>query len=121
MQPNVLSLRIQPNEGISLRFTAKAPGAEMQLRAVNMDFLYGSSFGAEPPEAYERLLLDCMLGDPTLFTRIDETKLAWQLVDSIVQGWHETRTPITTYEPGTWGPKEADALIERDGKTWRRL
>jgi glucose-6-phosphate 1-dehydrogenase len=121
MQPNVLSLRIQPNEGISLRFTAKVPGQEMQLRAVNMDFLYGTAFGKEPPEAYERLLWDCMVGDPTLFTRIDETELAWQLVDSIVQGWKETDAPIATYEPGTWGPKEADALIERDGRTWRRL
>lgn len=121
IQANVLSLRIQPNEGISLRFTAKVPGQEMQLRAVNMDFLYGSSFGVEPPEAYERLLLDCMLGDPTLFTRIDETLLAWKLVDTIVAGWSKDRAPLPQYEPGTWGPKEADNLIERDGRTWRRL
>jgi glucose-6-phosphate 1-dehydrogenase len=121
MRPNVLTMRIQPNEGISLRFTAKVPGVEMNLRSVNMDFLYGTAFGKEPPEAYERLLLDCMAGDPTLFTRIDETELAWQLVDTIVQGWREMRVPMATYEPGTWGPKEADALIERDGKTWRRL
>jgi glucose-6-phosphate 1-dehydrogenase len=121
IQPNVLSLRIQPNEGISLRFTAKVPGQEMQLRAVNMDFLYGSSFGVEPPEAYERLLLDCMHGDPTLFTRIDETLLAWKLVDTIVAGWSKERSVLPQYEPGTWGPKEADQLIERDGRTWRRL
>jgi glucose-6-phosphate 1-dehydrogenase len=121
IQANVLSLRIQPNEGISLRFTAKAPGQEMQLRAVNMDFLYGSAFGIEPPEAYERLLLDCMLGDPTLFTRIDETLLAWKLVDTIVAGWRKEHTALPQYEPGTWGPKEADNLIERDGRTWRRL
>lgn len=121
IQANVLSLRIQPNEGISLRFTAKVPGQEMQLRSVNMDFLYGSSFGVEPPEAYERLLLDCMLGDPTLFTRIDETLLAWKLVDTIVAGWHKEHSPLPQYEPGTWGPKEADHLIERDGRTWRRL
>src|SRR5690242_19378010 len=121
IQANVLSLRIQPNEGISLRFTAKVPGQEMHLRAVNMDFLYGSSFGVEPPEAYERLLLDCMLGDPTLFTRIDETLLAWKLVDTIIAGWSKERTPLPQYEPGTWGPKEADHLIERDGRTWRRL
>jgi glucose-6-phosphate 1-dehydrogenase len=121
MRPNVLSLRIQPNEGISLRFIAKVPGAEMRLRAVNMDFLYGSAFGQEPPEAYERLLLDCMVGDPTLFTRIDETELAWKLVDAIVRGWEETHAPMATYEPGTWGPERADALIERDGRTWRRL
>ncbi len=122
MQPNVLSMRIQPNEGISLLFSAKVPGQEMELRTVNMDFLYGSSFGVEPPEAYERLLLDSILGDSTLFTRIDETKLAWELVDTIERAW--TRQPasaIHQYEPGTWGPKEADALIERDGRTWRRL
>ena len=122
MQPNVLSLRIQPNEGIALVFDAKVPGQEMQLRSVNMDFLYGSSFGVEPPEAYERLLLDCMLGDSTLFTRIDESEYSWRLVDNIEHAW--TRQPISTiarYEPGTWGPKEADALIERDGRTWRRL
>jgi glucose-6-phosphate 1-dehydrogenase len=122
LQPNALSLRIQPNEGISLLFSAKVPGQEMQLRSVNMDFLYGSSFGVEPPEAYERLLLDAMLGDSTLFTRIDETELAWQLVDSIEQGWKKMLSPtLPQYEPGTWGPKEADALIERDGRTWRRL
>ena len=121
IQPNVLSLRIQPNEGISLRFMAKVPGQEMHLRSVNMDFLYGSSFGVEPPEAYERLLLDAMLGDATLFTRIDETELAWKLVDTVVSSWDKSRVPMVQYEPGTWGPKEADALIERDGRTWRRL
>ncbi len=121
MQPNVLSLRIQPNEGISLLFEAKVPGQEMQLRSVNMDFLYGSSFGIEPPEAYERLLLDCMLGDSTLFTRIDETEHSWQLVDVIEHAWSHSTAPLPQYEPGTWGPKEADALIERDGRTWRRL
>ncbi|HEX8036171.1 MAG TPA: glucose-6-phosphate dehydrogenase [Ktedonobacterales bacterium] len=122
MQPNVLSLRIQPNEGISLVFDAKVPGQEMQLRSVNMDFLYGSSFGVEPPEAYERLLLDCMLGDSTLFTRIDESEYSWRLVDNIENAWaRQPASTIAQYEPGTWGPKEADALIERDGRTWRRL
>ncbi|HEU0026282.1 MAG TPA: glucose-6-phosphate dehydrogenase [Ktedonobacterales bacterium] len=121
LAPNVLSMRIQPNEGISLQVTAKVPGQEMRLRTVNLDFLYGSSFGVEPPEAYERLLLDAMIGDSTLFTRIDETEVAWSLVDTIVHDWHETRTPLARYEPGTWGPTEADTLIERDGRTWRRL
>jgi glucose-6-phosphate 1-dehydrogenase len=122
LQPNVLSLRIQPNEGISLLFDAKVPGQEMQLRSVNMDFLYGSSFGVEPPEAYERLLLECMLGDSTLFTRIDETEYSWRLVDTIERAWAKLPpSAIHHYEPGTWGPKEADALIERDGRTWRRL
>jgi glucose-6-phosphate 1-dehydrogenase len=87
-----------------------------------MDFLYGSSFGVEPPEAYERLLLDCMLGDSTLFTRIDETEYSWQLLDAIEHAWSRTSAaPLPQYEPGTWGPREADALIERDGRTWRRL
>jgi glucose-6-phosphate 1-dehydrogenase len=122
MQPNVLSLRIQPNEGITLLFDAKVPGQEMRLRSVNMEFLYGSSFGVEPPEAYERLLLEAIVGDSTLFTRIDETEYSWRLIDAIKRAW--TRLPVSTlyqYEPGTWGPKEADALIERDGRTWRRL
>jgi glucose-6-phosphate 1-dehydrogenase len=122
MQPNVLSLRIQPNEGVALRFGAKVPGQEMQIRPVNMEFFYGRSFGVEPPEAYERLLLDCMLGDSTLFTRRDETELSWTLVDAIARAW--SRLPassIPQYEPGTAGPSEADALIERDGRTWRRL
>jgi glucose-6-phosphate 1-dehydrogenase len=122
MQPNVLSLRIQPNEGISLLFDAKVPGQEMQIRGVNMDFLYGSSFGVEPPEAYERLLLECMLGDSTLFTRVDETEYSWQLVDAIERAWAKLpASSIHQYEPGTWGPKQADELIERDGRTWRRL
>jgi glucose-6-phosphate 1-dehydrogenase len=121
LAPNILSMRIQPNEGISIQVSAKVPGQEMRLRTVNLDFLYGSSFGVEPPEAYERLLLDAMIGDSTLFTRIDETEVAWSLVDTIVNDWKETHTPLTQYEPGTWGPKEADTLIERDGRTWRRL
>ena len=122
MQPNVLSLRIQPNEGISLLFEAKVPGQEMQLRSVNMDFLYGSSFGVEPPEAYERLLLDCMLGDSTLFTRIDETEYSWQLVDAIEHAWSQrARRRCRNMSRERGGPKEADALIERDGRTWRRL
>jgi glucose-6-phosphate 1-dehydrogenase len=122
MQPNVLSLRIQPNEGISLRIEAKVPGQEMMIRPVNLDFFYGRAFGVEPPEAYERLLLDCMHGDSTLFTRRDETELAWALVDGIARTWrHVPATHVQLYEPGTAGPREADALIERDGRTWRRL
>ena len=92
----------------------------MRLHSVNMDFLYGSSFGIEPPEAYERLLLDCMLGDPTLFTRIDETELAWKLVDTILKAWRE-HNAHRALRAGSMGTKEADALIERDGRTWRRL
>jgi glucose-6-phosphate 1-dehydrogenase len=121
LAPNILSMRIQPNEGISLQVSAKVPGQEMRLRTVNLDFLYGSSFGVEPPEAYERLLLDAMIGDSTLFTRIDETEVAWSLIDTILHDWGDTNMPLARYEPGTWGPKEADTLIERDGRTWRRL
>jgi glucose-6-phosphate 1-dehydrogenase len=122
LQSNVLSLRIQPNEGIALRVEAKVPGQEMRIRPVNMEFFYGRAFGVEPPEAYERLLLDCMYGDSTLFTRRDETELAWGLVDSIAHAWdHLPATSIPRYEPGTSGPREADTLIERDERTWRRL
>ncbi len=123
LQPNVLSLRIQPNEGISLKFGVKSPGQAMHIRAMNMEFLYGSSFGAEPPEAYERLLLDCMVGDSTLFTRRDETEAAWEFVDAIEAGWHTEpeANPLQTYDPGTWGPHLADELLEREGRSWRRL
>ncbi len=123
LQPNLLSLRIQPNEGIALKFGVKSPGQAMHVRAVNMDFLYGSSFGGEPPEAYERLLLDCMLGDSTLFTRRDETEAAWTLVDSLEDSWRlaPEETKVQSYDPGTWGPHAADQLIERDGRSWRRL
>ncbi|HEV7127222.1 MAG TPA: glucose-6-phosphate dehydrogenase [Ktedonobacterales bacterium] len=122
MQPNVLSLRIQPNEGVSLRFGAKVPGQEMQIRPVNMEFFYGRSFGVQPPEAYERLLLDCMYGDSTLFTRRDETELSWRLVDTIAHAWSTMpASSIGEYEPGSSGPRAADELIERDEMTWRRL
>ena len=95
----------------------------MRIRAMNMEFLYGSSFGAEPPEAYERLLLDCMVGDSTLFTRRDETEAAWEFVDALVAGWHTEpdANPLQPYAPGTWGPHLADELLEREGRSWRRL
>ncbi len=123
IQPNILSMRIQPNEGIALKFGVKAPGQAMHIRTMNMEFLYGSSFGGEPPEAYERLLLDCMLGDSTLFTRRDETEAAWELVDAIEAGWQTDpdQNPLEFYDPGTWGPRRAEELIERDGRSWRRL
>ncbi len=122
LQPNILTMRIQPDEGISLRFGAKVPGSSMRIRGVNMEFLYGSAFAGEPPEAYERLLLDCMLGDSTLFTRSDETEAAWKIVTSILDGWaaHPV-THLPMYEAGSWGPKEADELLERGGRDWRRL
>jgi glucose-6-phosphate 1-dehydrogenase len=121
VEPNVLTLRIQPDEGISLKFGAKVPGSEMQIRAVNMDFFYGSSFVREQPEAYERLLLDCMIGDSTLFTRRDEVEAAWTFIQGILDEWkNEPREIIYTYESGSWGPQAADEFIWRDGRRWRR-
>ena len=121
VEPNVLTLRIQPDEGISLKFGAKVPGTDMQIRSVNMDFFYGSSFVREQPEAYERLLLDAMHGDSTLFTRRDEVEAAWTFVQGILDGWNSaSRDTIRTYESGSWGPQAADEFIWRDGRRWRR-
>jgi glucose-6-phosphate 1-dehydrogenase len=120
-EPNVLSIRIQPDEGISLKFFSKVPGPTMELLPVPMEFRYGTSFGAEPPEAYERLILDCLLGDGTLFTRGDEVEASWAWIDQIERAWAASpRPPFPNYEAGTWGPKEADRLIEDDGRVWRR-
>lgn len=121
--PNILSLRIQPNEGISLRFEAKMPGAELRTRTVEMDFSYGSSFGVATADAYHRLLLDCMLGDQTLFTRADEVEEAWRVVTPALAAWDAPADPTTVpqYEAGTWEPSEAEDLINRDGRRWRRL
>ncbi len=122
IEPNLLSLRIQPNEGISLKFGAKVPGATMRIRTVNMEFRYGESFGAAPPTAYETLLLDCMLGDNTLFNRDDAVELAWELVAPVLERWKDDGTKgLAFYEAGSWGPAEADAFIERDGRRWQRL
>jgi glucose-6-phosphate 1-dehydrogenase len=119
LHPNALILRIQPDEGISLRFGAKVPGQAFEVRDVLMDFSYGAAFLEEPPDAYERLLLDAMIGDPTLFIRSDEVDQAWQIVDPILEAWQEEGAPLATYEAGTWGPREADQLIERRGRQWR--
>ena len=122
IQPNVLALRIQPDEGISLRFEVKRPGPAVQVRSVNMDFQYGEAFGVRTPDAYERLLLDAMLGDQTLFTRADEVDKAWQVMEPILEAWsHQPPPQFPNYEAGTWGPAEADALLARDGRRWRRL
>ena len=121
--PNVITLRIQPDEGISLRFEAKLPGMDLRMRPVDMDFSYGSSFGlVELPNAYERLLLDCMLGEATLFTRGDEVEAAWTLLQPLLQAWDNgAQDGIAAYEAGTWGPREADDLLQADGRAWRRL
>ncbi|RYD73525.1 MAG: glucose-6-phosphate dehydrogenase, partial [Verrucomicrobiaceae bacterium] len=121
--PNVLVIRIQPDEGISLRMQSKRPGAQLRIETVKMDFHYGTSFGKASPEAYERLLLDAMSGDATLFARRDEVEQAWSFIDAIEHAWHQNPTPpaLCEYAAGSWGPKEADDLLGRDGRDWRRL
>ena len=123
LEPNALVLRIQPDEGITLRIGAKVPGPSMEVRSVSMDFSYGTSFSDDLPDAYERLLLDVMLGDPTLFPRWDEVEQAWQAVQPILDRWAEAPPPeFPSYEAGSWGPKAADELIARGrpGRRWRR-
>jgi glucose-6-phosphate 1-dehydrogenase len=119
VQSNVLAIRIQPDEGISLKFDSKVPGPAMRSAPVTMEFRYATSFGAEPPEAYERLLLDTMLGDTTLFARRDEVEAAWAWLDPLLKSWEQGGEPYP-YPAGAWGPPEADALIESDGRRWRR-
>ena len=121
LQPNVLVIRIQPNEGITLRFGAKLPGQAMRIRWVNMDFRYGASFGVKAPEAYERLLLDCMLGDSTLYARRDMVERGWEIVAPILNAWRQPAPDFPNYAAGTWGPRSAFELIERDGRSWRKL
>jgi glucose-6-phosphate 1-dehydrogenase len=123
LEANVLAMRIQPDEGISLRFGAKVPGPTMLLQEVDMNFLYGSSFGAKGDlgDAYERLLLDAMLGDRTLFTRADEVEQAWVWAEDILEGWRQHSSNVHFYPAGAWGPPWADAFIERDGRQWRRF
>jgi len=119
---NQLVLRIQPNEGASLTFEAKVPGSRRRLQEVRMDFRYGTAFAVPPPEAYERLLLDVMLGDPTLYTRTDEVESAWRFISQILDAWQlPDAPPPVTYVAGSWGPEAADALMARDGARWRRL
>ncbi len=120
---NVLVIRIQPDEGISLRMVSKIPGASLRLEPVKMDFHYSTSFGKGSPEAYERLLLDCMAGDATLFARRDEVEEAWKFIDHIEHAWHnsEEPPPMAEFVAGTWGPKEADDLLKKSGHKWRRL
>jgi glucose-6-phosphate 1-dehydrogenase len=120
MQPNVLAIRIQPDEGISLKFDSKVPGPSVRISPVTMEFRYATSFGAEPPEAYERLLLETMLGDSTLFARRDEVETAWSWLDPLLAAWAADPRPPDFYPAGTWGPESAEGLIERDGRKWRR-
>jgi len=120
LEANELVIRIQPDEGISLTFGAKVPIQGLRIRSVNMDFGYGESFLVDAPDSYETLILDALRGDATLFTRRDEVEQQWAFVDTILTGWHEGRQELTSYAAGTWGPDQADALIARDGRSWRR-
>jgi glucose-6-phosphate 1-dehydrogenase len=120
LTPNVLTVRIQPDEGITLRFAAKVPGAANHLRAVRMDFQYGTAFGQAGPDAYERLLFDAMIGDPALFARRDEVETAWSIVQPMLDAWEFDSSDPAPYDAGTWGPYEAEMLLAKDGRTWRR-
>jgi glucose-6-phosphate 1-dehydrogenase len=120
VEPNHLILSVQPNEGVSLSLVAKIPGARMSVRPVNMEFLYGTSFMSQSPEAYERLIMDTMRGDATLFARNDEVEAAWEICDPILQAWKETDEPLPQYPSGSAGPKEAEELLQ-PGHKWRSL
>ena len=123
IEPNVMIVRVQPNEGITLRFNAKVPGQTTTIRGVNMDFRYGASFGARLAEAYERLILDCILGDSTLYARRDMTERGWEIVTPVLDFWGE-RPPggeFPNYEAGSWGPKASDDMLAREGRRWRKL
>jgi len=117
---NALVIRVQPDEGVTIRFGSKVPGAGTQVRDVTMDFGYGHAFTEASPEAYERLILDVLLGDPPLFPRHEEVELSWKILDPIEEYWAAQETPLEQYAPGTWGPSSADDLMTRDGRTWRR-
>jgi glucose-6-phosphate 1-dehydrogenase len=120
-QSNQIILTVQPDEGVSVSLAAKIPGPRMLIRPVNLEFRYGTSFMSESPEAYERLILDAMRGDPTLFTRGDEVEALWSIVDPILTAWRQhTSSPIPQYPAGSAGPAEAEALLD-GGRRWRRL
>ncbi len=119
---NALVIRIQPDEGISLKMNCKVPGINGPIQPVKMDFRYGSYFGAIPPEAYERLICDCMIGDRTLFARDDEVITSWKLITPILERWQQiSPNNFPNYQAGSWGPQEADLLLSRSGRKWRLL
>jgi glucose-6-phosphate 1-dehydrogenase len=120
VQPNQLILTVQPNEGVSISLGAKIPGSQMRIRPVNMEFLYGTSFLSQSPEAYERLITDAMRGDPTLFTRNDEVEAQWRIIDPILERWEEDDSPLAEYPAGSPGPEEADSILAR-GHRWRGI
>ncbi len=116
--PNDLIIRVQPEEGISWRLNGKVPGGQMNIKSVALDFLYKTTFNVEPPEAYERLIIDAITGDQTLFIRGDEAEAAWSVIDPIEQGWRQSKNPPHSYAPGSWGPQRSLDLIELDGRRW---
>ncbi|MDO5644829.1 MAG: glucose-6-phosphate dehydrogenase [Dermabacter sp.] len=116
---NAIVIRVQPDEGVTMRFGSKVPGTQMEVRDVNMDFAYGSTFTEQSPEAYERLILDVLRGDPPLFPRQREVELSWQILDPILDFWEKDLAP-TPYRAGTWGPKTSHDMMARDGRAWRR-
>jgi glucose-6-phosphate 1-dehydrogenase len=117
---NALVIRVQPDEGMTMRFGSKVPGTAMEIRDVNMDFAYGGSFTEASAEAYERLILDVLLGDPPLFPQHEEVELSWRLLDPVIDHWERKGGGPEPYEAGTWGPASADAMLARDGRVWRR-
>jgi glucose-6-phosphate 1-dehydrogenase len=121
-EPDLLAIRIQPDEGIMLRFGAKVPGLGLNVRSVTMDFTYGSAFNVDSPDAYETLILDALQGDASLFTRADEVEEAWSIVDPFIDAWADAGPPdFPNYEAGTWGPDSADEMLAREGRRWRRI
>ncbi len=120
IEPNILALRIQPDEGITLQFNSKIPGHDVAIGAVTMDMKYVEAFGGEPPEAYERLLLDAMRGDATLFSRRDAVEASWGWITPMLRAVEKRPPPdFPNYDAGSWGPASADALMARDGRAWR--
>jgi glucose-6-phosphate 1-dehydrogenase len=118
LEPDALIVRVQPDEGLSLRFGAKVPGHAFTVRKASMDFYY-TSFEDRGPDAYERVILDALRGDPTLFIRADEVGRSWRIVDPVLKYWATDSRPIPLYQAATWGPPEANTLITRDGRHWR--
>ena len=118
---NAIVIRVQPDEGVTVRFGSKVPGSAMEVRDVNMDFAYGESFTVSSPEAYERLLLDVLVGDPPLFPRHREVELSWEVLDPIEEFWTAEHTKPDQYAAGSAGPASAETLMARDGRSWRRL
>jgi glucose-6-phosphate 1-dehydrogenase len=119
-EPDALIVRVQPDEGLSLHFGAKVPGHAFRLRRASMDFSYGAGFEDQYAEAYERVILDALVGDATLFIRADEVGRSWRIVDPLLHYWAEDRQPIPLYQAATWGPREAEELVLRDGRRWRQ-